>query len=62
MLSTCIRSLAQAYDLDNDCERMSPRTLESDDEDLLVVAVLLLDDVLHFLLHKLNTRPDTVDS
>ena len=33
---------------------MSPLTLASD-EDLLVVAILLLDD-------KLNTRPDTVDT
>ena len=41
---------------------MSPLTLVSDKPDLLVVAVLLLDDVLHFLLHKLNTRPDTVDT
>ncbi len=30
--------------------------------DLLVVTVLLFKDVLHFLLHRLNTKPDAVDA
>ena len=30
--------------------------------DLLVVTVLLFKDVLHFLLHTLNAKPDAVDS
>ncbi len=30
--------------------------------DLLVVTVLLVEDVLHFLLHRLNTKPNAVDS
>jgi hypothetical protein len=55
-----------------DLHSLSPRSLPirsaghafdaSRHPDLLVVTVLLFKDVLHFLLHKLNAKPDAVDS